>query len=101
MKTELELTLPDSAATEALGAALARSFPGAADVPAALYLEGDLGAGKTTCVRSMLRTQPNYRARLRIGVFRRMEAGCAAVRFEALNVKSNTTPAAQNIAQGT
>lgn len=56
MKTELELTLPDSAATEALGAALARSFPGAADVPAALYLEGDLGAGKTTCVRSMLRT---------------------------------------------
>ena len=55
VKTELELTLPDGAATEVLGRALARGFPGAAEGPAALYLKGDLGAGKTTCVRSMLR----------------------------------------------
>jgi tRNA threonylcarbamoyladenosine biosynthesis protein TsaE len=53
--TGLELTLPDSAATEFVGAALARTFPGASQAYAALYLKGDLGAGKTTCVRSMLR----------------------------------------------
>lgn len=55
VKTKLELTLPDCADTEVLGAALARTFPGAADSSAGLYLKGDLGAGKTTCVRSMLR----------------------------------------------
>lgn len=53
--TSMELTLPDAEATEQLGAALARAFPGAAEGAAALYLEGDLGAGKTTCVRSLLR----------------------------------------------
>jgi tRNA threonylcarbamoyladenosine biosynthesis protein TsaE len=52
---ELALILPDSAATDALGAALAATFPGAKDGFAALYLSGDLGAGKTTCVRSLLR----------------------------------------------
>jgi tRNA threonylcarbamoyladenosine biosynthesis protein TsaE len=52
--SELELALPDGAATEALGAALARAFPGASTL-ATLYLKGDLGAGKTTCVRSLLR----------------------------------------------
>ena len=51
----MELALPDSTATEELGAALARTFPGAAEGGAACYLEGDLGAGKTTCVRSLLR----------------------------------------------
>jgi tRNA threonylcarbamoyladenosine biosynthesis protein TsaE len=51
----IDLTLPDSAATEALGAALARTFPGADRASAACYLEGDLGAGKTTCVRGLLR----------------------------------------------
>lgn len=51
----LELTLPDTDATLALGQALAHTFPGATDGHAGVYLEGDLGAGKTTCVRSMLR----------------------------------------------
>lgn len=41
-------------ATEALGAALARAFS-AAKGSAVFYLYGDLGAGKTTCVRSLLR----------------------------------------------
>jgi tRNA threonylcarbamoyladenosine biosynthesis protein TsaE len=53
---DVELALPDAAATEILGAALARTFPGAERSSAALYLEGDLGAGKTTCVRALLRS---------------------------------------------
>jgi len=53
---EVELTLPDTAATEVLGVSLARTFPGAERSSAALYLEGDLGAGKTTCVRALLRS---------------------------------------------
>lgn len=62
---DLDLALPDSAATDMLGTALARAFPGAAQAGAApagdsrgnaaLYLTGDLGAGKTTCVRAFLR----------------------------------------------
>jgi tRNA threonylcarbamoyladenosine biosynthesis protein TsaE len=55
-ESDLELVLADSSATEAFGAALARAFPGAADGFAAAYLSGELGAGKTTCVRSFLRT---------------------------------------------
>jgi tRNA threonylcarbamoyladenosine biosynthesis protein TsaE len=57
----MDLNLPDSGATEALGHALARSFPGAVKKTAAVqtgavvYLQGELGAGKTTCVRSLLR----------------------------------------------
>ena len=60
----MDLNLAGSSATEALGQALARSLPGAAHcgagaVPylpgAVLYLQGELGAGKTTCVRSLLR----------------------------------------------
>jgi tRNA threonylcarbamoyladenosine biosynthesis protein TsaE len=63
--------LPDALATEALGAALARAYAGgvAADAgvadagriagaaagSAVIYLHGELGAGKTTCVRSLLR----------------------------------------------
>jgi len=52
---EIELALADAAATEALGMALARAFPGADRGCAVLYLQGELGAGKTTCARSLLR----------------------------------------------
>jgi tRNA threonylcarbamoyladenosine biosynthesis protein TsaE len=46
-----DLNLPDAAATEALGAALAAGIaPGRV-----LHLRGDLGAGKTTVVRGALR----------------------------------------------
>src|SRR5215470_17785968 len=47
----IDLKLPDAAATEALGAALA---PGVAP-GRVLHLRGDLGAGKTTVVRGVLR----------------------------------------------
>src|SRR5258708_36301987 len=72
-KAPLGFDLPDSAATEALGAALARSFPGAgagagagadagagagagAGSGAIVHLRGELGSGKTTCARSLLHT---------------------------------------------
>ena len=55
IEQEMELALVDAAATEALGAALARAFPGADRGFAVLYLAGELGAGKTTCARSLLR----------------------------------------------
>jgi tRNA threonylcarbamoyladenosine biosynthesis protein TsaE len=51
----LVFDLPDSGATEALGAALARAFPGAGS-GAIVHLRGELGSGKTTCARSLLRT---------------------------------------------
>ena len=69
----MDFNLTDSSVTEVLGQALARSLPmagsGAAQTgaqrasrisltgsPGAVaYLQGDLGAGKTTCVRSLLR----------------------------------------------
>ena len=48
--------LADSGVTEALGRALARALPAAVHQESVvLYLQGDLGAGKTTCVRSLLR----------------------------------------------
>jgi tRNA threonylcarbamoyladenosine biosynthesis protein TsaE len=47
----LDIKLPDAAASEALGAALA---PGVAP-GRVLHLHGDLGAGKTTVVRGVLR----------------------------------------------
>jgi len=55
LEQEMELALVDTAATEALGTALAQAFPGADRGFAVLYLEGELGAGKTTCTRSLLR----------------------------------------------
>jgi tRNA threonylcarbamoyladenosine biosynthesis protein TsaE len=65
-RVSLDFNLPDSSATEALGRALARSLPdtvrlgteqaGAVQGGAVVYLEGELGAGKTTCVRSLLRS---------------------------------------------
>lgn len=51
----LVFDLPDEGATKILGAALANSFPGAG-TGAVVQLRGDLGSGKTTCVRSLLRT---------------------------------------------
>jgi tRNA threonylcarbamoyladenosine biosynthesis protein TsaE len=50
----LNLKLPDSRITEELGAALARAIP-SASAGAVVYLHGELGAGKTSCVRSLLR----------------------------------------------
>jgi tRNA threonylcarbamoyladenosine biosynthesis protein TsaE len=49
----LKIDLPNTRATEALGAALARALPGAA-IGAVVYLRGELGSGKTTCARSLL-----------------------------------------------
>jgi tRNA threonylcarbamoyladenosine biosynthesis protein TsaE len=47
----LDLKLPDPAATEALGAALASG----ARAGRVIHLRGELGAGKTTLVRGLLR----------------------------------------------
>ena len=46
-----ELFLPDAAATDALGARLAQALPARAVV----HLHGDLGAGKSSLARAMLR----------------------------------------------
>jgi tRNA threonylcarbamoyladenosine biosynthesis protein TsaE len=61
-RISMDFDLPESGATEALGRALARSLPvsqaaDGAELPTAIvvYLHGELGAGKTTCVRSLLR----------------------------------------------
>src|SRR3981189_1730559 len=60
-RVSLHINLVDSLATEALGGALARALPqgGVAAESAGgwvVYLQGELGAGKTTCVRALLRT---------------------------------------------
>ena len=47
----MHILLADSDATEALGHALARTRP----QPAVVHLQGDLGAGKSTLARSLLR----------------------------------------------
>lgn len=51
----MNINLDDSSVTEMLGQALAHSIPDVAVSGAVLYLYGELGAGKTTCVRSLLR----------------------------------------------
>lgn len=58
-RASMALDLPDGSATEALGRSLGRALPAAmrdaSGAGAVLYLHGELGAGKTTCVRSLLR----------------------------------------------
>ena len=51
----IERALPDAAATERLGAEFARAVPWSAPQAVTVYLQGDLGAGKTTLVRGLLR----------------------------------------------
>jgi tRNA threonylcarbamoyladenosine biosynthesis protein TsaE len=51
----INLLLPGSSATEDLGRALAQTLPNNRNDGAVVYLQGELGAGKTTCVRSFLR----------------------------------------------
>jgi tRNA threonylcarbamoyladenosine biosynthesis protein TsaE len=51
----LTLALPDEAATLALGAALAAAIARERPAGMVIWLEGDLGAGKTTLVRGLLR----------------------------------------------
>lgn len=51
MPAERSLSLPDARATEALGEALAAAAPAGC----VIYLEGELGAGKTTLARGFLR----------------------------------------------
>ena len=53
---QFELFLADADASEMLGAALARALPDGAAGNAVLHFHGELGAGKTTCARSLLRT---------------------------------------------
>ncbi len=50
----INLVLPNSGITEKLGAALAHAMPPLSS-GAVVYLQGELGAGKTSCVRSLLR----------------------------------------------
>jgi tRNA threonylcarbamoyladenosine biosynthesis protein TsaE len=50
-----EYALPDEAATLALGALLGAHLPPTLKPAVVVYLEGDLGAGKTTLVRGLLR----------------------------------------------
>jgi tRNA threonylcarbamoyladenosine biosynthesis protein TsaE len=50
----MEMSLPDSGATETLGRSLAATLPRSATTGAVLYLQGELGTGKTTTARSLL-----------------------------------------------
>ncbi len=55
-QVSMELNLTDSSVTDLLGRALAHGLPPTAIAAGAVvYLRGELGAGKTTCMRSLLR----------------------------------------------
>ncbi|HKX99820.1 MAG TPA: tRNA (adenosine(37)-N6)-threonylcarbamoyltransferase complex ATPase subunit type 1 TsaE [Steroidobacteraceae bacterium] len=51
----MELTLPDEAATRRVGEALARALPDISRESLLVGLSGDLGSGKTTLARALLR----------------------------------------------
>ena len=51
----LRFDAPDEAATESIGASLARGLPAGIERALRVHLQGDLGAGKTTLVRGFLR----------------------------------------------
>jgi tRNA threonylcarbamoyladenosine biosynthesis protein TsaE len=55
-RVDTNINLKDCGVTELLGQALALSVPDVAPGGAVVYLYGELGAGKTTCVRSLLRS---------------------------------------------
>lgn len=50
----LQLYLADEAATVAFGTSLAKAAAVSLDGPLIIFLQGDLGAGKTTCSRGFL-----------------------------------------------
>jgi tRNA threonylcarbamoyladenosine biosynthesis protein TsaE len=51
----MSFSLADAAATERLGAALGRTCPWNLQLARSIYLRGELGAGKTTLARGVLR----------------------------------------------
>jgi tRNA threonylcarbamoyladenosine biosynthesis protein TsaE len=55
LSESLKLDLPDAAATEDLGRALATAISPFPEAGLTIWLRGQLGAGKTTLVRAMLR----------------------------------------------
>jgi tRNA threonylcarbamoyladenosine biosynthesis protein TsaE len=55
VREPVEHETASSEETEALGARLARALPALADFAGIVYLQGDLGSGKTTLARGLLR----------------------------------------------
>lgn len=55
MREPVETTTRSGDETEALASRLARALPELADAPAIVYLDGELGSGKTTFARGVLR----------------------------------------------
>jgi tRNA threonylcarbamoyladenosine biosynthesis protein TsaE len=82
----MPIRLPDAAATEALGKALAAPLARACQGrPVVVYLEGPLGAGKTTLARGLLRGLGHH-GRVRSPTFTLLEpyelAGCAVIHLD-------------------
>jgi len=68
------IDLPDEAATERLAAALAIACLGPATTqPLVIFLEGDLGAGKTTLVRALIKSR-GYRGRVKSPTYTLIES---------------------------